>query len=103
MPERKYKYHISGNLFGKRSNQAYFRDELVGTLCNSYDVVKHYQKTEKNWKRELKYLKKQKKMLYIMENNYGARSDLKKINKLNNKASKKRSYSIRDRSVSDSD
>ena len=60
MPDCKWKFCSSDNCFGKRSGQASIKDGLGGGLGNRDDAVKHYQKTEKKWKRELKSLKKKK-------------------------------------------
>ena len=54
MPERKWKLHISANLFGKRSYQASIKDGLGGDLGKRVADVKQYQKSEKKWKKELK-------------------------------------------------
>ena len=106
MPDLKCKLHISGNLFGKCSNQTSFKDGLGGALGNMNDAVRHYQKNENKWKRWLKTPMKQNKMIFCMAKSSGSRCELKKIKKIKkirSKVSKKRSYSIRDISSSDSD
>ena len=60
------------------------------------DAVKQYKKYENKWKKELKYLKNQNKMLYIIANKSGWRREIKKINKILSKASKNGSDSSSD-------
>ena len=54
IPERKWKFNSSENLFGKISYHASVKYRLGGALVNIAYAVNHYQKTEKKWKRELK-------------------------------------------------
>ena len=61
MPNHKYKLHFSENCFGKRSGQESITEGLGWRLGNSDTAVKQYQKSYKKWKREIKYIKKQKK------------------------------------------
>ena len=79
MHERKYKSHTSENIFGHGSDQESIKEGLGGSLGNRNSAVKQFHKSEKKWKRELKSLKKQKKMLYIMENIYRTHREMKKI------------------------
>ena len=43
--------------------------------------MKQYNKSE-NWKKEMKALKKQNKMIYIISNKSGLRREIKRINKI---------------------
>ena len=71
MPEQKYMSHSSENCFGKHSGQHSIRDVLVGALGNRYTAVKQYKKYKNKWKREMKALKKQNKMIYIITKKSG--------------------------------
>ena len=51
------------------------------------ESVKQYKKSKNQWREQLKALKKQNKMLYILANNSGSRREIEKIKA---KASKKR-------------
>ena len=70
---------------------------------NMDDAVNNDHKTEKKWKRDLKYLKKKNKMIFSMANKSVSCHEIKKIKKIKSKSSRKRSYSISDISSSDSD
>ena len=65
----------------------------------SKNAVKQYKKSENKWKKELKDLKKQNKMLYSIANKSCLRREIKKIRE---KAYKKSSDSSSDDSDSDS-
>ena len=73
---------------------------MEGALCNRADDIKHYNKSGHKWRKEMKYLKKQNKMLYIIAKKSGLRRELKKIKNIRAKASKKRRYSSSDSSSS---
>ena len=64
MPERKCRLKISETLLGKSSGQASLKEGMGGNMGKRDKCVKKFRKAEKKWKRELKNLKKQKK-LYI--------------------------------------
>ena len=66
------------------------------------EAVKQYKKSENKWKKELKYLKKQNKILYSIANNSVSRCEIKKIKKIKVKASKKRRYDSSDYSRDES-
>ena len=72
-------------------------------LGNRADAVKHYQKTENKWKRELKNIRKQNTTLFSMAKLLGSLLELKKINNTHSKVSKKNIYYISDSSSSDPD
>ena len=103
MPDQNYMSHRSENCFVKRSYQQSIREVLGVDLCNSNDAVKHYKKSEHKWNKELKYLKNKNKILFSIGMNSGLWCKLKKINSIKAKYSKKRSYSISNISISDSD
>ena len=65
--------HSSDNSFGKRSGQKSIKEVLGGALGNRADVVKHDKKSEHKWKKELKALKKQNKILYSISKKSGSR------------------------------
>ena len=46
------------------------------------NYVQQYKKSENKWKKELKALKKQNKILYSISNKYGSRREIKKIKKI---------------------
>ena len=66
MPERNYMSHSSGVCFGKRSDQVYLKWVLGGILVNRVKAFKQFLRVKKNWKRGLKYFKKQNKIIYNM-------------------------------------
>ena len=103
MPEIKYKSYSSEFVFGKRSDQESVKEGLGRSLGNRASDVKKYQKSENKWKRGLKVLKKKKNMFFTMANSPGSRRELKKMNNIRAKASKKYNYSSSDSSSSDSD
>ena len=103
MPERKYKLYSSENCFGCRSDHESIKEGLVGILINRNKAVKQYQKSENKWKREMKPLKKQNKMLFSKTRCSGSRREPKKINKIRAKESKKHKSSSSSSSSSDYD
>ena len=58
--------HSADNCFGKRSDQKSSNKGLGGNLVNRDASVQQFNNSEKYWKRDIKYPRKQKKMLYIM-------------------------------------
>ena len=52
-------------------------------------TVKQYKKYEKKWKEELKTLNKQNKMVYSITKKFSSRHEIKNINNIRSKASKK--------------
>ena len=63
IPEKKYMSHISENCFGKLSYQQPTKLEMGGSIGNRADAVKHCKKYEHKWRKDIKVLKKQNKML----------------------------------------
>ena len=89
IPKHKYKLHSSETFFGWRSDQESIKEGLWGSLCNRATDVKHYQKYEKERKRDLKYLRKQNNILFSMSKRSGSRCELNKTKKICAKAYKK--------------
>ena len=53
------------------------------------EAVKQYKKSESKWKKELKALKKQNTIIYSIAKKSGAHREIKNINKIMSKATKK--------------
>ena len=101
MPERKYILHSAEYCTGMRTNRT-IKDGMGGYVRSRTDTVKQYKKSENKWKKGLKALKKQNKMLYSIANKSDLRCEIKKIKKIRGKASKKGSDSSSDYLDSDS-
>ena len=90
--------------FGKRSDQNYIRDGMVVPMVSWVESMKQYKNSEK-FKKELKYIKKQNKILYSISKKSGSRHEQKNIKNIKDKAPKKRcndsSNSSRDEYYSD--
>ena len=89
IPDQNYILH-SSYFFYKRSDQHSFKDWLGGYLGNRADSVKKYKNSEQKWKKDLKSLKNQNKMLYIIAKESGSYRALKRIKKILSKASQQR-------------
>ena len=63
-------------------------------MVSRSDTVKQYKNYENKWKKELKYHKKKNKILYSISKKSGSRREIKKINKIQAKTSKKGRDSI---------
>ena len=50
-------------------------------MVSRTNYVQQYKKSENKWKKELKALKKQNKIMYSISNKYGSRREIKKIRK----------------------
>ena len=88
-PERKYKLHSSENFFRHRSNHESIKEGLGGSLGDRDAAVKQSQKSKKKWKRELKSLRKQNKIIYSTEKHSTSHHELKNINNIFAKVSEK--------------
>ena len=55
---------------------------MVGYLGNRSNAVKQYKKSKRKWKKELKALKNQNKMLYRIAKKYESCHELKIFNKI---------------------
>ena len=98
--------HRYEDCFVKRSDHNFIRDGLGGPMVSRAEAVNQYKKPGNKWKKYLKDLKKQNKMLYRIANNFGSRREIKKSKKIKAKASNKRrddrSDSSRNKSYYDS-
>ena len=64
--------HSSEDYFGKSSNQNFIKDGLGGPLGSNSGAVKQYKNSKYKWKKELKALMKQNKILYSISKNSGS-------------------------------
>ena len=87
--------HKTGDFFGKRSNHKSVKDGLVRHLGNKDETMKQFNKYKNKWKKEMKALKKQNKMMYSTAKKSGLRRELKNIKNIKAKACNERSYSSR--------
>ena len=101
MPERKYMSHSVEDCTGQRTNWT-IKYGMGGSVWSRSDTMKQYKKSEKRMK-DLKSLKKQNKMIYRIAKKSISRRELKKINNIWGKASKKVHNSSSDSSSDDSD
>ena len=92
IPERKYASHSAKDFTGVRTKRS-IKDVMKGPIGSRTNYVQQYKKSEKKWKKDLKYLQKQNKMLYRISKKSGLRREIKKIKKIREKASKKTSIS----------
>ena len=72
-------------------------------MVNRAESVKQYKNSKGKWKKDIKSLKNQNKLLYIISKKSGSRREIKKINNIRSKASKKRRDGSIDSSSEDSD
>ena len=100
IPDKRYMLHISEDYTGVRTNRT-VKDRIGGYVGIRNDTVKQYKKSENKWKKYLKSLKKQNKMLYIISKKSGSRHEINMIKNIKAKASKKYSDSSSDYSDSD--
>ena len=75
MPERKYPTHSSKDCTGVRTKRP-IKDGMGGTILNRINALQQYKKSENKWKTELKALKKQHKMIYIIAKKSGSRREI---------------------------
>ena len=61
---------------------------MGGPISSRNHNVQQHKKSEKKWKKELKALKDQNKMLYSIAKNSGSRCEIQKIQKIRKEASK---------------
>ena len=78
MPERKYMSHSAEDFTDVRTNQ-FIKYGMLGPVRIRYDAVKQHNKSEKKWKKEIKALKEQNKMIYSISKKSGSRREIKKI------------------------
>ena len=72
MPEQKYMPYISEDCAGIFTNRT-IKDGIGGSVVSRADTVKQYKKSEKIWKKYLKSLRNQNKMLYTIAKKSGSR------------------------------
>ena len=84
MPERKYTLHSAEDCTGLHTNQL-IKDGLGGTMESRTVYLKKYKKSENKWKKEMKALKNQNKMIYSISNKSSLRRDINKIKKIRSK------------------
>ena len=101
MPERKYTYHSAEDFTGVHTSRS-IKDRLAGSMGSRADDVKQYKKSENKWKNELKANKNQNKIIYNISKKSGLRHEIKNINNIRAKASKKANVSSSDDSDSNS-
>ena len=95
-----YMSHRSENCFVKSSDQQSIKDRLGKYQGNRDYAVNHYKNSEHKWKKKMKALKKQNKILYRIAKKSVSRNELKKIKNIKAKASKMHRYYISDSSSS---
>ena len=88
MPEQKYMLHISEDCMGQRTNQT-IKDEMGILVGSRDDTLKQYHKSDNKWKKELKYHRKQNKILYSITKKSGSRCETSNIKKIRAKFSRK--------------
>ena len=93
IPDHEYMPHSAETCFGNRSNQVSLKKGLGGNLGNRYAAVKNFNKSEENWNNNMKALKKQNKILYIMVKCTGPHREINTIKNILYKVSKKDKYS----------
>ena len=103
IPDHKYKSNRSEKCFGRRYDQEYTKEGLRGSLNNRSTAVKKCHKYEKKWRRYMKDIKKQNKMLFRMAKHSGSHCELKNIKKIYAKALEKNDSSCSSSSRSDYD
>ena len=72
-------------------------------MVNRAESVKQYKNSKGKWKKDIKSLKNQNNLLYIISKKSGSRREIKKINNIRSKASKKRRDGSSNSSSEDSD
>ena len=87
MPEIKYMLHSAEDRKGMRTNRT-INDGMVGSVVSRADTMKQYKKSENKWKKNLKALNNQIKIIYSISNKYGSRREIKNIKKIWAKYSK---------------
>ena len=85
--------HSAEDCVGMCTNRT-IKNGMGGSLVSIDNIVNHYKKYEHKGKKDLKALKKQNNMLYIIAKKYGLCRELNNIKKIQAKPSNKcREYS----------
>ena len=95
MPERKYMSHITKDCTVIRTDR-FIKDGMGGPAGSRNHAVQQHKKYEKKWKKKLKALKKQNKILYSISKESGSRREIQKIKKIRKKASNDTYFSSED-------
>ena len=89
IPDRKFMCHSSEQCFGFFNKKDNIQNNIRGSLGKQDGDVKKFYKAKKNWKRQLRSLENQNKVLYSMINNLGSRKELHNINHISTKGNSK--------------
>ena len=84
MTERRYMSHSIKDCTGMRTKRN-IKDRMGGPSGSRNHAVQQHKKTKKKWKKELKALKKQNKMLYRIAKKSGSRCELHKTRRPGNR------------------
>ena len=76
MPEHKYVSHIAKYFTGVRTKHS-IKDGMGGPIGSKTHDVQQHKNSENKWKKELKALKNQNKMIYIIAKKSGSRRKIK--------------------------
>ena len=87
IPERKYMSHNTEDCTGVRTKCS-IKYGMGGPIGSRNNAVQQHKKYEKKWKKDLKALKKQNKILYSITKKSGSRHEIQKINNTRKEASK---------------
>ena len=82
MPERKYASHSTKDCTGVRTKLS-IKDGMGGSIGSRTHAVQQHKKSENKWKKELKPLKKQNNMIYIIAKKSCSHCETKTIKKIN--------------------
>ena len=93
--ERKYASHITKDCTGVRTKRS-IKDGMGGPIESRTHDVQQNKKSEKKWKKDLKALRNQNKMLYSISKKSGLRREINKIKNIRAEASKETYYSSED-------
>ena len=88
MSEQKYMSYSAEDCFGESSNQKTINDVLGGPMGSRAESVTQYKRSESKWKKYIKAIKNQDKMLYSIANKSVSRREIKNIKKIRDKAFK---------------
>ena len=87
VPDRKYMSHITEDCADVRTKRS-DKDGMGEYIGSRNHSVQQHKKSENKWKKELKALKKQNKMLYSIAKKSGSRREIQKIKKMKEESSK---------------
>ena len=87
MSEQRYISHSAEECFGKRTNKKTIKYGLGRPIGIRSEAVKQYNNSKIKWKKGLKALKKQKKIIFTITRKSGSLRETMKIKKIRSKAS----------------